>query len=54
MLKEFKGEVVYNTEQDQHFPHLTIGQTLEHTAALRTPSHRAQGIDRKDSIKYIT
>lgn len=25
MLKEFKGEVVYNTEQDQHFPHLTIG-----------------------------
>ncbi|KAK5728106.1 hypothetical protein LTR17_012206 [Elasticomyces elasticus] len=54
MLKEFKGEVVYNTEQDQHFPHLTVGQTLEHAAALRTPSHRAQGVDREDFIKHVT
>ncbi|KAK4949281.1 hypothetical protein LTR10_011898 [Elasticomyces elasticus] len=54
MLKEFKGEVVYNTEQDQHFPHLTVGQTLEHAAALRTPSHRVQDVDRKDFVKHIT
>ncbi|KAI9872986.1 MAG: hypothetical protein M1830_000973 [Pleopsidium flavum] len=36
MLKEFKGEVAYNKEVDQHFPHLTVGQTLEFAAAART------------------
>ena len=25
MLREFKGEVVYNTEQDQQSPHVTVG-----------------------------
>lgn len=54
MLKEFKGEIVYNQEVDKHFPHLTVGQTLEHAAALRTPSHRAQGVSRKEFIKHIT
>lgn len=29
MIKEFKGETVYNQEVDKHFPHLTVGQTLE-------------------------
>lgn len=29
MIKEFKGEVVYNQEVDKHFPHLTVGETLE-------------------------
>ena len=27
---------------------------MEHAAALRMPSHRAQGVDRKDFIKHIT
>lgn len=54
MLKEFKGEVVYNQEVDKHFPHLTVGQTLEHAAALRAPSHRAMGVSRKEFVKHIT
>ena len=29
MIKEFKGETVYNQEVDKHFPHLTVGETLE-------------------------
>ncbi|KAH7137779.1 ABC-2 type transporter [Dactylonectria macrodidyma] len=29
MMKEFKGEAIYNQEVDKHFPHLTVGQTLE-------------------------
>lgn len=33
MIKEFKGETVYNQEVDKHFPHLTVGQTLEFAAA---------------------
>jgi len=54
MLKEFKGEIVYNQEVDKHFPHLTVGQTLEHAAALRTPQHRASGIGRQEFVKHMT
>ena len=54
MLQEFKGEVAYNQEVDKHFPHLTVGQTLEHAAALRMSSHRALGTSRKEAVKHIT
>ncbi|KFA77102.1 hypothetical protein S40288_09502 [Stachybotrys chartarum IBT 40288] len=54
MMKEFKGEAIYNQEVDKHFPHLTVGQTLEFAAACRTPSRRVQGISRKQHIKHVT
>jgi ABC-type multidrug transport system ATPase subunit len=54
MIKEFKGEMVYNQEVDKHFPHLTVGQTLEHAAALRTPSNRPMGASRKQFSKFLT
>ncbi|TKA74913.1 hypothetical protein B0A55_03757 [Friedmanniomyces simplex] len=54
MMKEFKGEVIYNQEVDKHFPHLTVGETLEHAAALRMSDRRPMGISRKDFIKHIT
>lgn len=31
MMKEFKGEVIYNQEVDKHFPHLTVS----HQAAMK-------------------
>nr|CBL51483.1 hypothetical protein [Colletotrichum graminicola] len=51
MMKEFKGETVYNQEVDKHFPHLTVGQTLEFAAAVRTPSRRIHGITREEHHK---
>ncbi|KIM93493.1 hypothetical protein OIDMADRAFT_137891 [Oidiodendron maius Zn] len=43
-----------NTVQvDKHFPHLTVGQTLEFAASVRTPSHRIQGMSRKEWCKYV-
>lgn len=54
MHKEFKGEVLYNQEVDKHFPHLTVGQTLEFAAAARTPDVRLQGIGRQQYAKYIS
>ena len=54
MMKEFKGEVVYNQEVDKHFPHLTVGQTLEFAASARTPHHRVKGVSRKEWVKMIT
>ncbi|KAG9564768.1 putative ABC multidrug transporter, partial [Aureobasidium melanogenum] len=52
MMKEFKGEVVYNQEVDKHFPHLTVGQTLEFAASTRTPSHRIRGLSRKQFSQH--
>ncbi|KAJ6109197.1 hypothetical protein N7486_001431 [Penicillium sp. IBT 16267x] len=54
MYKEFKGEVLYNQEVDKHFPHLTVGQTLEFAAAARTPEQRLCGISRTEYAKKIT
>ncbi|KAJ5334695.1 hypothetical protein N7452_007098 [Penicillium brevicompactum] len=53
MMKEFKGEVVYNQEVDRHFPHLTVGQTLEFAAATRTPTNRFQDMSRSEHAKYM-
>lgn len=54
MHKEFKGECVYNQEVDKHFPHLTVGQTLEFAAAARTPSTRPSGLSRMEFVKHVT
>ncbi|KAI0123470.1 ABC-2 type transporter [Xylariales sp. AK1849] len=51
MRKEFKGETPYNQEVDKHFPHLTVGQTMEFAAAVRTPSNRVGGVSRKEVSK---
>ncbi|KAH7310275.1 putative ABC multidrug transporter [Rhexocercosporidium sp. MPI-PUGE-AT-0058] len=53
MTKEFKGEIAYNQEVDKHFPHLTVGQTLEFAAAARTPSYRIKGMSRDQYCKYF-
>jgi hypothetical protein len=54
MHREFKGECVYNQEVDKHFPHLTVGETLEFAASARTPSHRLAGESRKQYVKEMT
>ena len=54
MTKEFKGECVYNMEVDKHFPHLTVGETLEFAAAARTSHSRPKGVSRQSFIKHMT
>ncbi|KAK4141380.1 ABC transporter-like protein [Dichotomopilus funicola] len=53
MKREFKGEVIYNQEVDKHFPHLTVGQTLEFAAAMRTPADRLGDLSRAEYCAYI-
>lgn len=53
-LKEFKGEAIYNQEVDKHLPHLTVGQTLEHAAALRLPQQRPLDISRQQAVEHLT
>ncbi|KAM0351170.1 hypothetical protein ACHAPU_002955 [Fusarium lateritium] len=56
MMKEFKGETGYNQEVDKHFPHLTVGQTLEFAAACRMPSNPESlvGESREQACKDAT
>lgn len=38
---------------DKHFPHLTVGQTLEFAASVRTPTGVIQGMSRSEFCHYI-
>lgn len=38
--KHYKGEVNYNEEDDQHFPTLTVEQTLEFSLLNKTKKHQ--------------
>ncbi len=53
MASRFKGELVYAQEVDQHFPYLTVGQTLEFVAAMRTPRARLPGVTRAGRIQHV-
>lgn len=50
MKKRYRGEVVYNQEVDQHFAHLTVGQTLTFAASARAPQQRPPGMTRKQYV----
>lgn len=54
MIKTFKGEILYNAEVDRHFPHLTVNQTLEFAAAMRTPENRILATSRKQNVERVT
>ncbi|RAH78729.1 hypothetical protein BO86DRAFT_176149 [Aspergillus japonicus CBS 114.51] len=54
MIKHHRGEVAYNGEVDQHFPHLTVGQTLSFAAHARTPQRRIEGITREEYVDTLT
>lgn len=53
MATRYKGEIVYNGELDNHFPHLNVAQTLEFAATTRAPQAKAR-IDGKSRKEYIS
>lgn len=50
--KHHRGDVVYSAETDVHFPHLSVGDTLEFAAKLRTPQNRGE-VSRLDHAKHM-
>lgn len=46
IIKNYRGDVVYCAETEVHFPHLTVEQTLQLAALLKTPQNRPEGITR--------
>ncbi|QRG38392.1 multidrug resistance protein CDR1 [Candidozyma auris] len=50
--KHHRGDVVYSAETDVHFPHLSVGDTLEFAAKLRTPQNRGE-VSRLEHAKHM-
>lgn len=48
----YRGNVIYAAETDNHFPTLTVGDTLEFVAALKTPRNRGN-VDRETYAKHM-
>ena len=46
--KMYRGEAVYNDEDDIHQPTLTVGQTLEFALETKVPGKRPRGLSRHD------
>jgi len=52
--KSFRGECLYQAEQDIHFPELTVRQTLAFAAAARVPRNRFPGVTRRRYADYMS
>ncbi|CEH13591.1 probable snq2-abc transporter involved in multidrug resistance [Ceraceosorus bombacis] len=46
--KRYPGEIVYNEEDDRHFPTLTVGETLETALRLKSPGRLLPGESKKE------
>ena len=51
--EKFRGQVCYNEEDDQHYPTLTLKQTLQFTLRTKTPGKRLDGQSKKDFVCEI-
>ncbi|TIC28832.1 ABC multidrug transporter [Wallemia mellicola] len=51
--KKYRGEVVINTEEDIHFPTLTVAQTLAFAIREKVPRIRPPGMKRSEFVNYI-
>ncbi|VEU24009.1 DEKNAAC105161 [Brettanomyces naardenensis] len=53
MVKDFKNELIYVPELDEHFPYLTVEQTLKFAIGCRTPSTRANKMSRSEYVESV-
>ncbi len=51
--KRYRGEAVYNGEDDIHHGTLTVGQTLGFALDVKTPGKRPAGVSRKDFKEQV-
>ncbi|GEQ70600.1 hypothetical protein JCM33374_g4278 [Metschnikowia sp. JCM 33374] len=48
----YRGDVIYSAESDVHFPQLSVGDTLEFAARMRTPENRGP-VSREEYAKHM-
>ncbi|KAH8997919.1 pleiotropic drug resistance ABC transporter [Lactarius akahatsu] len=54
IAKHYRGDVVYTSEDDTHFPTLTVDETIRFAAKMRAPHNRFEGYPRSYYVKNIT
>ncbi|KAI9464145.1 P-loop containing nucleoside triphosphate hydrolase protein [Lactarius psammicola] len=54
IAKHYRGDVVYSSEDDMHFPTLTVDETLRFAAKMRAPHNRFEGRTRSHYVESIT
>ncbi|CAG7944618.1 unnamed protein product [Penicillium nalgiovense] len=53
MHSRFRGEVIYQAENEVHFPQLTVGDTLLFAAHARAPETRLPGVTRNQYATHM-
>ena len=51
--KRYRGQVVYNEEEDQHYPTLTLKETLQFALRTKTPGNRLPNETKTDFVNKI-
>ncbi|KPM39862.1 Protein SNQ2 [Neonectria ditissima] len=49
--KQFRGQIVMNTEEELFFPALTVGQTMDFATRLKIPFHLPNGVTSKEELR---
>lgn len=49
--KQYRGQIVINTEEELFFPSLTVGQTIDFATRLKVPFHLPNGVESTASYK---
>ncbi|KAJ0109472.1 ABC-2 type transporter [Diaporthe amygdali] len=50
---EYRGEAIYTAEVDNHFAHLTAGDTLYFAARSRSPKHIPEGVSKAEYAEHL-
>jgi ATP-binding cassette subfamily G (WHITE) protein 2 (PDR) len=53
MSSAFRGDAIYTAEVDDHFPHLTVGDTLYFAARARSPKNMPEGVSRIEYAEHL-
>nr|XP_036577228.1 ABC multidrug transporter [Colletotrichum truncatum]KAF6784140.1 ABC multidrug transporter [Colletotrichum truncatum] len=53
MRTAFRGEAIYTAEVDDHFPHMTVGDTLYFAARARCPKNVPEGITKREYAEHL-
>ncbi|KAF2008613.1 pleiotropic drug resistance protein, ABC superfamily [Aaosphaeria arxii CBS 175.79] len=53
MSTAYKGEAIYTAEVDNHFPEVTVGDTLYFAALARTPRHIPGNVSREEYACHL-
>ncbi|EHY55704.1 hypothetical protein HRR83_007920 [Exophiala dermatitidis] len=49
--KQYRGQIVMNTEEELFFPTLTVGQTIDFATRLKVPFHLPEGVNSKEEYR---